>query len=150
MSGLIMFGVDVEKTYGTAFYAMIHIGLIVFSNLMFFMFSTLMVFAIPHSLRGGPDNFFNCAVGYSNVLFGISIIFSFIGEKNANFLGLCHFDKKYIPWFYMILIYATIPNSSFIGHFFGIVTGLMIKFCGLYIFFPKYDWIQEFDAKYAD
>ena len=48
----------------------------------------------------------------------------------------------------MILIFFTIENSSFIGHFLGIVTGLMIKFCGLYVIFPRYEWLSAFDDKF--
>ena len=65
-------------------------------------------------------------------------------------MGLCKFEKKYVPWFYMILIFFTIENSSFIGHFLGIIAGLMIKFGGLYILFPKYEWLSPFDDKYED
>jgi hypothetical protein len=45
----------------------------------------------------------------------------------------------------MLVIYATIPNSSFMGHFFGIVAGLLIKFGGLYVILPKYEWINDFE-----
>ncbi len=45
----------------------------------------------------------------------------------------------------MLLIYLTIPNSSFIGHFCGILAGLLIKFAGLYVFMPRYEWIEGFD-----
>jgi hypothetical protein len=65
-------------------------------------------------------------------------------------LGLCEFDKKYIPWLYMLVVYFTIPTSSFIGHFCGLIAGLLLKFTGLYVFLPRYEWIKEFDDVYAD
>ena len=49
----------------------------------------------------------------------------------------------------MILIYLTIPGSSFIGHFCGLIAGLLIKFGGLYLVFPRYDWIAAFDDIYS-
>jgi len=86
-----------------------------------------------------------CGIGYSNILFGIFLVFSFYGEPNINFLGLCYFEKKYLPWLYLIAIYATVPNSSLLGHLAGILAALLIKFCGFYIFLPRYLWLHSFD-----
>ena len=49
----------------------------------------------------------------------------------------------------MLAIYFTIPDSSFMGHFCGLIAGLMIKFCGLYVLFPKFEWISSFDNKFG-
>ena len=43
------------------------------------------------------------------------------------------------------MIYFTIPDSSFLGHFCGLIAGLMIKFAGIYAFMPRFQWIKEFD-----
>ena len=85
-----------------------------------------MTYYVPVSVLGGSSNLTACAIGYSNILFGIAIVSSFIGDGNINFLGLCYFDKKFVPWYYMLLIYLTIPKSSFMGHFCGILAGLVI------------------------
>ncbi|CDW77565.1 uncharacterized protein at3g58460-like [Stylonychia lemnae] len=148
MCGLLVFGVEVEKTYGTAYYGMINFWLMMLSNIANMLFTALMVYLVPAEYRGGKENFFYCGVGYSNILFGLSIIFAYKGNQQQNFFGLCKFEKKYVPWFYMILIFFTIPNSSFIGHFLGIVSGLMIKFGGLYVLFPDYEWIASFDGSF--
>lgn len=50
----------------------------------------------------------------------------------------------------MLLIYFTIPNSSFIGHFCGLFAGLIIKFGGAYLIFPEYSWIKAFDEKFEN
>lgn len=81
MCGLLVFGVEVEKTYGTAFYAMINFWLMMISNLMNLGFLMIMVYLVPEEYRGGKNNFFHCAVGYSNILFGLSIIFAYKGES---------------------------------------------------------------------
>ena len=138
MAGLLAFGVEVEKTYGTAFYFVINIMLIIVSVILSMTFYVTMVFLVPPQYRGGPENLFQCGVGYSNVLFGIAMIFAYVGDPYQNFFGLCRFEKKYIPWFYMLAIYVTIPESSFIGHFCGLIAGLLIKFAGLYFFMPRY------------
>ena len=80
MSGLLIFGVDVEKTYGTAFYMTLHFILMLVSTLMSITFYAFMAFLVPMEYRGGPQNFFQCGIGYSNILFGIAMIFSFVGN----------------------------------------------------------------------
>ncbi len=145
MSGLLVFGVDVEKTYGTAFYLALNFMIAFLSTLMTLCFYLLMAYCVPISFRGGPQNFYNCGVGYSNVLFGIALVFSYVGEPHFNFFNMCRIDKKLMPWLYMLMIYFTIPDSSFLGHFCGLIAGLMIKFAGIYTLMPRYEWIKEFD-----
>jgi membrane associated rhomboid family serine protease len=54
MSGLLVFGVDVEKTYGTAYYFAINVGLIIVSSILSLGFYAFMAFCIPVIYRGGP------------------------------------------------------------------------------------------------
>jgi membrane associated rhomboid family serine protease len=54
MSGLLVFGVDVEKTYGTAYYLAINIALIILSTILSLGFYAFMSFFIPVIYRGGP------------------------------------------------------------------------------------------------
>jgi hypothetical protein len=46
----------------------------------------------------------------------------------------------------MLATYFTIPDSSFLGHFTGLIAGLLLKFGGLYILLPSYETINSFDA----
>ena len=62
---------------------------------------------------------------------------------------MCRIDKKLMPWLYMLMIYFTIPDSSFLGHFCGLIAGLMIKFSGIYALMPRYEWIKEYDDNNA-
>ena len=145
MSGLLVFGVDVEKMYGTAYYMAINFALIAISTVLSLGFYALMAFCIPVIYRGGPQNFYNCGVGYSNVLFGLAMIFSYVGDPYVNLFGMCRQDKKLVPWLYMLMIYFTIPDSSFLGHFCGLLAGLLIKFGGINFFMPRFTWIHDFD-----
>lgn len=148
MSTLLSFGVSVEKMYGTAFYAMLHFWLMIISNSLTLAWSWFMVNVVPMKYHGGPDNYLQCGVGYSNILFGIVLVFAYKGDRYVNFFGLCKFEKKYVPWFYLLAIYLTIPESSLAGHFFGILAGLLIKFGGLYFLLPRYQWLSDFDYIY--
>jgi len=145
MSTLLAFGVEVEKTYGTAFYAMLNFWLMMVSVGLSLAFSLFMAYVVPVKYHGGSAHFVECGVGYSNILFGIVLVFAYKGDPYVNFFGLCKFEKKYVPWFYLLAIYLMIPNSSFTGHFFGILAGLFLKFGGLFILLPRFSWIEDFD-----
>ncbi len=80
MGGLLVFGVEVEKTYGSAFYFIINLMLMFVSVIISMIFFVLMVYVIPYEYRGGASNFFQCGVGYSNVLFGLAMVFSYVGD----------------------------------------------------------------------
>jgi membrane associated rhomboid family serine protease len=54
MSGLLVFGVDVENMYGTAYYMAINFALIVVSSILSLGFYALMAFCVPVIYRGGP------------------------------------------------------------------------------------------------
>ena len=145
MCGLLIFGVDVEHTYGTAFYLALHFIIALISSMLSMGFYLAMAYLVPISYRGGPQNFYHCGVGYSNVLFGTALVFSYVGERDFNLFNLWRCDKKLIPWLYVIVIYMTIPDSSFLGHFCGLIAGVLIKFGGFYVIMPRYQWIRGFD-----
>ena len=73
------------------------------------------------------------------------MVFSYVGDPYINIFRICKLDKKLMPWLYMLMIYFTIPDSSFLGHFCGLIAGLLIKFCGVYLVLPSYDTISSFD-----
>ena len=54
--------------------------LMIISTIMSLMFYAIMVYAIPVEYRGGPSNLYTYGVGYSNILFGIAMVFSFVGD----------------------------------------------------------------------
>ena len=54
MCGLLVFGVDVEKTYGTAFYFTLHFMLMLVSTTMSIGFYAVMAYFVPFEYRGGP------------------------------------------------------------------------------------------------
>jgi membrane associated rhomboid family serine protease len=80
MVGLIVFGSFVEKTYGTMFYAVLHLILMIISNVISLGFYTIMTFFVEVGYRGGPDNFFHCSIGYSNILFGLAMVYAYNGN----------------------------------------------------------------------
>ena len=75
-----------------------------------------------------------CAVGYSNILFGMMMLEAMMeGEKYQNVFGLVRVKKTYVPWIMMIIIQISMPKASLIGHLAGIVSAHFIKKSGLHL-----------------
>lgn len=74
MVGLLVFGNQVERIYGTAFCAILHFVILTTSTMLSLGFYLLMAYYVPDIYRGGSDNFFHCASGYSNIVFGLAMI----------------------------------------------------------------------------
>ena len=104
----------------------------VLSQFMDLLLQYLMVYCIPTWL-GGPDISYlsTCGVGYSNILFGVLMIFAFGGDTHTTYFGY-KFRKIYIPFLLLIFTKVMVPDSSFTGHAFGIIAALVIKFWGFY------------------
>ena len=73
-----------------------------------------------------------CAVGYSNILFGLMILKIWIKTDSDHpyqtFRRVLKVHKMFVPWLLMILIQIMIPQASFIGHLTGILAALLIRF----------------------
>jgi len=90
-----------------------------------------MVYWVPDLLGGrNLDYLATCGVGYSNILFGVLMLYSFTGNTHTSYFGF-KFRKIFVPVFLLVLTSAAVPDSSFTGHLFGIMAALIIKFGGL-------------------
>jgi hypothetical protein len=67
----------------------------------------------------------------------LGVVACYIGHPYVKVFGLCETDKKYLAWYYMLLVFMSIPKSAFFSHFIGLFAGLLIKFCGLYVLLPR-------------
>ena len=66
------------------------------------------------------------SVGFSGVLFCLKYILNMIdGNAIVNYNGI-NVTKKYLVFFELIFISLMVPNSSFVGHLFGILTGMIM------------------------
>ena len=86
-----------------------------------------------------------CAVGYSNILFGLLMLESFTGESHATYFGILRLRKIFFPPLLLILIQICIPGVSFLGHFFGIVAAVLVRY-PLRCFLPRKKWIEDFEG----
>mmetsp|Transcript_93142 Transcript_93142/g.128362 ORF Transcript_93142/g.128362 Transcript_93142/m.128362 type:complete len:156 (+) Transcript_93142:264-731(+) len=132
MCALLVFGCDIERAYGTLFYAIINFYLMVLSMGMDLGFANFMIYYMPVKLGGGKLSYLNtCSIGYSNILFGVFMLQALTGDKYATYFGF-RIRKIIVPIVYIILISFAVENASFTGHLFGIIAAIMIRFCGLY------------------
>ena len=91
-----------------------------------------------------------CAIGYSGIIFGVIMLSVFIGENRYFYpFRLIKIKKIYMPWILLVITQFLIPEASFMGHLCGILAALIIKFCGLFIILPKFEWLNEFDYFYG-
>jgi membrane associated rhomboid family serine protease len=84
---LLVFGVNVESEYGTVFYASLHFSLMIISNAINLVLNSIVIFIVPYSILGntdiggGPKYLSICSVGYSNIIYGVVMLFAFVGDE---------------------------------------------------------------------
>lgn len=65
-----------------------------------------------------------CAIGISGVLFALNVILSQDAHGQSTLLGLS-IPLKHIYWVEILIIQLIYPNASLLGHFSGIIIGLL-------------------------
>lgn len=73
----LLYGWEVEKTYGTLFYGSLNFLIMALSNSLNILFVWLLAFVWPYYLGGGISHLAVCSVGYSNIIFGLMMVFAF-------------------------------------------------------------------------
>ena len=74
-----------------------------------------------------PSLMSECAIGFSGVLFAMKVLnihFSRAEETPTSFFGFL-VPMKHSVWLELIIIQVMVPNSSFMGHLAGILTGML-------------------------
>ena len=74
--------------------------------------------------------YFSSNVGFSGILFALRYLSSYSYDREAYFnaYGLINVQKKYLIFVDLLMTKLIMPNSSLYGHFFGILTGVIIKY----------------------
>lgn len=131
-SAIIGFGQQLESIYGTLFFAILNIWLMLISNSLSLLYHHAMIFWMPVSMGGRDLRWMvNCSVGYSNILFGVLMLGCLQGSKQINIYG-CQFPRVLLPFLLLAVSSVMVPNSDILGHSTGILAAFIIKFCGLY------------------
>jgi hypothetical protein len=112
------------------------------------LFQFAMVYWVPDAIGGHNLAYLStCGVGYSNILFGVLMLFAFTGDTYTSYFGF-RFRKICVPVSLLVLTSVAVPDSSFTGHFFGIIAALVIKFGGFltFRFLPQLEWLVAFES----
>lgn len=103
---------------------MIHFFLIY--NILFISVSYLLAYYFNFY-----ELFFSRSVGFSGVIFCLKYLLNTVdGNAIVNFNGL-NITKKYLVFVEIIFISIMVPNASFSGHLFGILTGVIMNYLNL-------------------
>ena len=126
----MIFGITMEKRFGTLFFAAINIWAILISNGLHLLYIWLRVYILPEEIGGGSTEQLSVfGIGYSAVLFGILMLECLSGDKHVPVFG-CKVRKILLPFGYLAISQMLAPNADLIGHLTGIICGPLLKYCG--------------------
>ena len=129
---MMIFGITMEKRFGTLFFAAINVWAILISNGLHLLYIWLRVYALPLKLGGGSvDQLSVFGIGYSAVLFGILMLECISGDKHVVVFG-CKVRKILLPFGYLIISQLLAPNADLVGHLTGIACAPLLKYCAFY------------------
>ncbi len=144
-------GPQVEKRIGTIFTFIYIFHSVIILSIVYLMIAKLLDYFLVHFMKFKDFNYdFYCSIGFSGVLFSLFYFwcnFSSISETYQNFLLVAPIKSKFLPFCYLIFLQILNPNSSFLGHLSGIISGVLIKYFFVFFTFPNKNWIQNFENK---
>ncbi|KAI6650923.1 hypothetical protein LOD99_5763 [Oopsacas minuta] len=110
---------QLERKFGSNFYAFLLIALTIATHAMYIGISILLAEYYSYEYA------YHCAVGFSGVIFALKVILdSFTPNATSNVMGIFYLPIRYASWFELILISILVPNASFVGHLSGILVGV--------------------------
>ena len=103
MCAMAIFSVKLEKAYGSNFFFVINIWLMVLSSALELLYDHVRVFWLPESLGGAElELLVSYSVGYSAILFGLVMLECLSGDKHVN-IYCCKVRKILLPFAYLFL-----------------------------------------------
>jgi rhomboid domain-containing protein 1 len=61
----------------------------------------------------------------AGVIFALKVLTSYETPPGREFVGFMWVPTRYAAWIELVLIHLLVPNASFMGHFAGILAGLI-------------------------
>jgi membrane associated rhomboid family serine protease len=140
MMAFFPMGTSLERSLGS-FNLLWLIGiLIIFGDALYIAVSYLA------SLAGFPFLLFQCAVGFSGVIFGlIPLDVRASGGAQRSIFGLFNVPAVYYPWLLLVIWQLLVPQSSFLGHLSGLAIGQLYTMGLLKLITPSNDTVQSWE-----
>ena len=151
MCALAVSSVQLEKAYGSFFFAIVNMFLLVISAAIYLLYDHARIFWLPPSIGGGSlETLLTYGIGYSGILFGLIMLFCLTGERYTNVYG-CKMPKIFIPFIYLIISKMIQPKSDNVGHISGIIAALLLRYTGIYHtrLLPQYSWLHSLEKSYS-
>ncbi|XP_023707420.1 rhomboid-related protein 4 [Cryptotermes secundus] len=120
MISFMVKGRSLERRYGSTNFG--------FLLLMISVLTSVIYVGLGYTLTEVLHNSYymrSCAIGFSGVIFALKVLTSYETPPGREFIGFLWVPTRYAAWFELILIHLLVPNTSFIGHFAGILAGLI-------------------------
>ncbi|GFH56655.1 hypothetical protein CTEN210_13131 [Chaetoceros tenuissimus] len=113
-------GKTLENHLGTLFLAFTVVNSVVYSSFLYLFISVIA------SMIGYSTWMTTQSLGFSGVLFHLLVLESYRNPNASHSIfGIITVSSKIYPWAMLLVIQFLLPNISFLGHFSGILTGLL-------------------------
>lgn len=67
----------------------------------------------------------SCAIGFSGVIFALKFITTHEDSEGYRYIQGFRVPTKYATWVELVAIHVLVPNASFMGHFAGVLAGIL-------------------------
>ena len=143
MSSLYQLGSSLEVQFGSLPFLLLSLWSVFLIGFLYVAISFLLYFF--------TDDFsylISSGVGYSGVLFCYAILESYhTPVESRSLFGFCTVPSKMYPFILLVGISVLIPGISFLGHFSGVVVGLLATYGWLdFAFLPSLQFCEHVEA----
>lgn len=119
MSSLLWKGMQLEFKLGPEKYLKLLLFSLVGSHGLYLIISWALAEYTPYT-----GSYYGCAVGFSAILFSMKMVLNYNAPSMTSIYGI-RLPTKYAAWLELVICHYLIPQSSFLGHMCGVVTGYM-------------------------
>ncbi|KAL9650095.1 hypothetical protein ABK040_016416 [Willaertia magna] len=89
-----------------------------------------------------------CFIGFSGIIFSILVNYCQLNKNNnMSIFGMLQIKSIYYPFIMLFITSILLPNSSFFGHFIGIINGYIFYYLFLNYFLFNNNFINNFTNK---
>ncbi|KAJ3180586.1 hypothetical protein HDU85_003990 [Gaertneriomyces sp. JEL0708] len=122
MASLVWKGLKLERDMGTLAFARLVAFLLVVSQAL----EIYIPWVLAHFTGYTSPYVYGCSIGFSSVLFGLKVILNTRSPPTTYVPGWGEVPTRYVVWLELILAqWANPMTTSFLGHFAGILAGLL-------------------------
>ena len=141
MMSSLAIGSLLERRFGT-----IRLGLTILWAVLWTSTTYTLVGVILHVLFDFESLMYQHAVGFSGVIFHLSVLESNLSpQRSRSLFGFVSVPSAAYPWALLVALQFILPQVSFVGHLAGILTGTLQLYGVLDIFLPNDATLQKIE-----